>query len=479
MLRMYRNFKGVAARAGVGALMAALMAAMVIGGAVQLASAQAAPEKAPEKKVKDQGEYDIYNQVLKDTDPVKQIQDLDTWAQKYPESDYKSDDRPYLYLQAYNKGKQPAKVLEIGDQLLSKGLKTLYKNDQQILTILFTVCVNLQALPAPTAAQFAIGQKAAEELQAFIPTFFTPANKPPAASEADWTQARATMEKVAKDTFMFAATKPGTDAMAKYATSKDPKDCVTAEAAYRTALEKFADSPAIAYQLGRALRCQQAASPEKVPQAIYEFARAAAIDPTLGGTMDAKALQTYLENAYSGYHGGLDGLDQLKQQAKGSPLPPAGFTIETASAISAKKQAEFEQTNPQLAIWLKVKGALADTNGEAYFASSLKDTAVPKLKGTLVEGKPACRSKELLVAIPLPDQQGAPRAEITLKLDVPLSGKPEPGAQIQWEGVPSAFTKDPAFMLTMDTEKAKIEGLKATPCAGATQKKAGGAAKKQ
>src|SRR5450432_106998 len=101
MLRMYRNFKGVAARAGVGALMAALMAAMVIGGAVQLASAQAAPEKAPEKKVKDQGEYDIYNQVLKDTDPVKQIQDLDTWAQKYPESDYKNDDRPYLYLQAY------------------------------------------------------------------------------------------------------------------------------------------------------------------------------------------------------------------------------------------------------------------------------------------------------------------------------------------------------------------------------------------
>jgi aminopeptidase N len=195
--------------------------------------------------------------------------------------------------------------------------------------------VNLQALPTPTPAQFATGQKAAAELQTFIPTFFTAANKPPAASEADWTQARGTMEKVAKDTVMFIATKPGTDAMNKYATSKDPKDCVTAEASYRKALEQFADSPAIAYQLGRALRCQQAASPEKVPQAIYEFARAAAIDPTLGGTMDAKALQTYLENAYSGFHGGLDGLDQLKQQAKSSPLPPAGLTIETASAIAA------------------------------------------------------------------------------------------------------------------------------------------------
>jgi len=467
MRRLYRTFKGIAATAA--------MVAFVTTGAAQLASAQAAPEK----KVKDQGEYDIYNQVLKDTDPAKQIQDLDTWTQKYPESDYKSDDRPYLYLQAYNKAKQPAKVLEVGEQLMSKGLKTLYKNDQQILTILFTVCVNLQALPSPAAAQFAVGQKAAQELQTFIPTFFTPANKPPAASDADWTQARNTMDKVAKDTLMFIATKPGVDAMNRYTTSKDPKDCVTAEAAYRKALEQFVDSPAIAYQLGRALRCQQAASVEKVPQAIYEFARAAAIDPTLGGTMDPKALQTYLENAYSGYHGSLDGLDQLKQQAKSSPLPPAGFTIETATAIAAKKQQEFEQSNPQLALWMKVKGALADTNGEAYFASTLKDSAVPKLKGTLVEGKPACRSKELLVAIPEPGQQGALRPEISLKLDAALTGKPETGTEIQFEGVPSAFTKDPAFLLTMDTEKAKVEGLKVTPCAAPVQKKAGGATKKK
>jgi hypothetical protein len=480
MLRLFRDFQSIAAGAASGALVAVLVAAVVTAvvatGAAPLASAQAAAEK----KVKDQGEYDIYNQVLKDTDPNKQIQDLDTWTQKYPESDYKNDDRPYLYLQAYNKAKQPAKVLEIGEQLLSKGLKSLYKNDQQILTILFTVCVNLQALPAPTPTQFATGQKAAQELQTFIPTFFTAANKPPAASDGDWNQARATMEKVAKDTFMFIATKAGNDAMNKYATSKDPRDCVVAEATYRKALEQFPDGAAIAYQLGRALRCQQVASPEKVPQAIYEFARAAAIDPTLGGTMDAKALQTYLENAYSGFHGSLEGLDQLKQQAKSSPLPPPGFTIETASAILAKKQAEFEQTNPQLALWMKVKGALADTNGEAYFASTLKDSAVPKLKGTLVEGKPACRSKELLVAIPEPNQQGALRPEITLKLDTPLSGKAETGAEIQWEGVPSAFTKDPAFMLTMDTEKLKIEGLKVSPCAGApAQKKAGGAAKKK
>src|SRR5206468_10208662 len=64
----------------------------------QLAQAQAAQEKpAAEKKVKDQGEYDIYNQTLKDlANPAALLKDLDTWSQKYPDSDWK-DDRLYYY----------------------------------------------------------------------------------------------------------------------------------------------------------------------------------------------------------------------------------------------------------------------------------------------------------------------------------------------------------------------------------------------
>ena len=182
--------------------------------------------------------------------------------------------------------------------------------------------------------------------------------------------------------------------------------------------------------------------------------------------MDPKALNNYLESAYSSFHGSLDGLDQLKTMAKANPLPPADLKIETATAIMQRKQAEFEQSNPQLALWMRIKGALADANGTTYFENELKDSGVPPMKGTLLEGKPACKSKELLVAIPLPDSQGNPVAEITLKLDAPLAGKPETGTTIQWTGVPKAFTKDP-FMLTMEVEKAKVENVKTSPCAGA------------
>ena len=95
-----------------------------------------------------------------------------------------------------------------------------------------------------------------------------------------------------------------------------------------------------------------------------------------------------------------------------------------------------------------------------------------------MEAKPECRSKELLVAVPEPDTPGTPQSVITLKLvadDKPdaLTGKPDTGAtvEIQWEGVPSAFTKEP-FMLTMDTEKGSITGLNLTPCAAPAKKSA-------
>ena len=294
----------------------ALMGAVILTGTAQFAQAQTPPQK----KVKDQGEYDIYNQTLKDlTNPAALLKDLDTWAQKYPDSDWK-DDRLYYYITAYNGGNQPAKVLEVGSGLMARDLKKVFPDPkagpQQILTVLYLMSVNLQKLPNPTPDQMAAGEKAARALQEFVPTFFTAANKPAGATDAAWNEGRTTMEKVAKDTLMYIAAKPGADALNRYTASKDMKECVTAEGSYKKALEQFPESAQFAYQLGRALRCQQTAGPEKVPQALYEFARAAALDPTLGGTMDPKALNNYLESAYNTYHGSLEGLDQLKARLR-------------------------------------------------------------------------------------------------------------------------------------------------------------------
>ena len=112
---------------------------------------------------------------------------------------------------------------------------------------------------------------------------------------------------------------------------------------------------------------------------------------------------------------------------------------------------------------MKIKGALADVNGIEYFESQLKNSAVPQLRGTLVSAKPACRPKELLVAVPLPDAPQPLHAEITRKLDKPSGGKPEEGSEFHWRGVPTSFAQSP-FLLTMEVETAKIELLKSVVC---------------
>jgi hypothetical protein len=283
---------------------------------------------------------------------------------------------------------------------------------------------------------------------------------------------RRNCKNAAKAGLLFTSVIPGNQALAK-------KDCDTAVTVYSKALTDNPQNAFIAYSLGQAYNCvrQKDASKtdEVYPKAIYEFVRAMVIDPSLGGTQDGKKITDSITKIYINYHGSEEGLDKLKQDAKASPLPPAGFVIESATAAANRKQKEFETKYPQLALWLGIKSQLASPQGEQYFASSMKDAAVPKLKGMVVEGKPACRSKEILVSVPEPDEKGTPQAVITLKLDAALTGKPE-ATEIEWEGVPTAFKSDP-FMLTMDTEKAKIEGLKVSACT-APAGRSGGSSKK-
>ena len=45
-----------------------------------------------------------------------------------------------------------------------------------------------------------------------------------------------------------------------------------------------------------------------------------------------------------------------------------------------------------------------------------------------------------------------------------MTGKPDVGVEIEFEGVPDSFTKEP-FMVTFNVDKAKITGLKVEPVA--------------
>jgi len=412
---------------------------------------------APAEKQLRPGESELFNDVLKDlgaANATKALADLDTWQQKLPDSDYK-DERSALYVQTYAMSNQPAKALDAAGELLAKDLSSKFTGPEGqavILRLLYNSVWAISQLPRPTPSQLTAGSRAAHQLM----DYDTPL---PGVDASKWAEARKDMQSKATAALLYIAILPGIQAMAK-----QPPDCASAESVYAKALTEYPEKSALSYELGRALNCEAKTDPEKQPAAIYEFLRAATIDPTLGDERnDEKKILAFADNAYIKFHGSDEGLEQLRQQVRHSPLPPADFKIATAADVEEAKRAQFEKDHPQLALWQKIKGVLSADAGAQYFESQMKDAAVPQLTGVLIEAKPACHARELLVSVPLPDTPRPLHTEIRLKLDKPLAGKPEPNTEFQWEGVPSAFTKDP-FLLTMDADTSKLQGLNLTPC---------------
>jgi tetratricopeptide (TPR) repeat protein len=390
------------------------------------------------------GEFEPYNSAINDLNAgafSKALDDLDVWKDKFPASDL-SDTRIALYVQTYSGLKQPEKALDAAQPLLTKDLKAAFAGPDgqaMIIRLLYNATGAISHAANPTPSQLASGETAARELMAYDdPLPGVPADK--------WAEARADMKDKAAAALLYIDMLPGIQAMAKR-----PPDCPAAEAAYLTALKAHPDQATISYELGRALNCQA-----EVPQAIYEFERAAVTHPSLG-----EKVRAFADGAYIKFHGSDEGLADLKGQVRQSPLPPDGFTIKTAAEIAAERQAEFDKAHPELAVWRSIRDSLTGDNAARFFDSQLKDAELPKLKGTLVESKPACRPRELFIAI-----EGA-RPQVLLKLAKPLTGKPELGGEIEWEGsVGVSFAPQP-FQLTLDADAGKIEGLKLTPCAPA------------
>src|SRR5215831_19854631 len=76
------------------------------------------------------GEYEMYKAAADDlgaSNFAKALADLDSWKQKFPESDY-GDDRQLLYVHAYVGSKQPGQAIDASGILLSKDLDTALGN---------------------------------------------------------------------------------------------------------------------------------------------------------------------------------------------------------------------------------------------------------------------------------------------------------------------------------------------------------------
>jgi tetratricopeptide (TPR) repeat protein len=401
-----------------------------------------------EKKVKDQQEYDLYKSSTTTTDAAKRLPFLDQWKEKYPESDFK-EERLVIYQTTYQALGQTAKAVETAKEILAM--------DPKEVNALYFLTMYGQIQPA-TPDSLATGEKAAHSLLG--------AEKPAGVKDEDWKKIQADMTFKAHKTLSFIAMQ-----------KKQP------EVAEQELVKCLTDDPNQAqcsYDLGNAILAQKKL--ERQSEVLYHWARATSLTgPTAIPEPLHKQVDNFFVKSYTSFHGPDEaGLKDLRALALVQPMPPAGFKIKNKNEIEAEKEELAAKADPQAALWKSIKDQLTADAGQQYFDTSVKGAGLPggangvkKFKGKLISQKPALNPKELVVGISKPDTP-----EVTLKLETALRGKAAPGTEIQFEGVPSAFTKDP-FMLTFDVDsKDKIEGWPAqAPPAG--KKRPTGAKKQQ
>jgi hypothetical protein len=309
------------------------------------------------------------------------------------------------------------------------------------------------------------GDNAAKGLLDAVPVFFDPAKKPATTPDDVWKKSRVDMETVAHRTLGWTAMQRGQNE--------------AAEKEFLTVLQNNPNDAQASLWAGTVIAKQRKL--EKQSAALYQIARAAYFDgegalPPVTRT----PLQAYLEKTYINFHGDKGGLPELIEMTKKGAVPPADLKIKSKDEILQDQEAELVKTNPQLALWVKIKQELSGPNGQQYFEGTLKGAAIPggaggvqKFKATVVSTAPEKKPTMVIAGISSKDM-----SEVTLKFEKPLAAVPEKGTEIEFSGAPSAFTPDPQ-MLTFDVSPEDVTGLpKPAPPKKAPTKKKAGTAKK-
>jgi tetratricopeptide (TPR) repeat protein len=409
------------------------------------------PAAAQEKSLWKDGEYPLYDAVLKATDNKKKLDALNAWQQKFPETGYKAN-RLLLFLVTYQALNQFDKVMETGNEILT--------SDPKSIAALWALTSAVQRIEKPTPEQLSIGEKAAQTLATKFDEL-----KPAATSDADWAKGKPEIQAVAYITLGWIA--------------QQRKDDAGAKKAYIESLRINPNNAQVSYTLGGLIIVER--NVDTYPNGLFHIARAASLTGT--GAIpepNRKKIDDYLVARYTSFHGSAEGLDELRKLATATALPPEGFKIKSNAEIANEKEEEFKKSNPMLALWMSVKKELAGPSGADYFEKSVKGFALPagvqgvaKFKGKLVAAIPPKNPKQLKVAI-----ADAVTPEITLVFEEPLVGSAPVGTDLEFEGAGTAFTADP-FNLTMDVENDKLvgwpvhagpAGKKAAPAAGAAKK---------
>jgi tetratricopeptide (TPR) repeat protein len=411
---------------------------------------------------KSREEFDLFDSCQKQADNTKKVECFKQWREKFADSQYKQLGLTMM-LTAYGQMAKYPEVIETAKEIL--------KDDPTNLTSLYWIVSLAITLNNTAPEALDTAEKGANALLGSLDKHFDPAKKPATVTAEQWAKTRKDTEILCHRTLSWIA--------------MSRKDSNKAMELFTKYLGIQPNDAQVSYWMYTLIRATK--DPKRNSEAFYHLARAASLPPDKGGfpAPQGKQVDEFFTKAYNTYHGPDEvGLKELRAMAIEKPFPPDGFNIKTSSQIAAEKEEEFKKKNPQLAFWMHLRGELSGPNGDQFYDGTMKGAALPgkiegteftTLKGKLVKTNPPVNPKELILMMDTEQNVGT-EGEVTLKVEGGLKGKAEPGIIIEFEGVPSAFSKDP-FMVTFDVEKEKLKGWVASAAPAPAPKKAAPARK--
>lgn len=416
-------------------------------------AAQPAGDAKPAKVAKDQAEADLINSIPKETDAAKRLKILDKWTADYPETAFASE-RQAEYLRAYSDMKDCKGQDKVAQEMLKADPNS--EPGHRIIIGCF------YQIPKPDASDQDLADKTANSLISNVDKIYSDAAKPAASTAAQWQTFKSAMLLAARNVIPLIDIQKKDDAKAEQDLTKllqtDPTD---AQASLWFAQVLFG---------------QREKKPLNQPPAIFEFERAGVYDgPNALPEATRKQMAALAAKYYGIYHGSAEGWDKIVAMAKANALPPADFAIKSTADLDAERiaaEAAADAANPVFATWKQVKEGLTGP-GETAFWEQLKGSGLPsndgtkKFNGKLVSMKPALNPKSLVISYK------DPAGDITLTFETPLHGKMDPGAELEFWGEITAYTKTPTFMITLKIADAKTDlvGWKSLPIAAPAGKK--------
>lgn len=254
--------------------------------------------------IKDPAEYNAYQMASSQTDPKQKAAALESFLKTYPQSVVKKlvlDQLVDAYQAAHDQ-----------DGVLSASQRLLQVEPNSLKPILYTVLIKKNQCAATPPDQAACDD-AAQMSQKGLGL-----QKPESMQAPEW-------EKLSHAAFPIFHSAIALDDTVK-------KEYKNAQQEYTEELKLYSDEESKTTGLNDTLLLAQAyaqpGSAQDLKLASWFFARVWDFAPA-----QYKAqIEPKLEYYYKKFHGGLDGLDQVKQQAQSSLFPPAGWTITPAKS---------------------------------------------------------------------------------------------------------------------------------------------------